>query len=630
MPRSPGRHLLSTAWGLAAGLIAAVVAFTAWPAAAQTAVNADTAGPVRGLIVRLKNPPPHERLLARGVVNDRERALARSEFDQESTRWRRVLGEAGMDGSSNAAVARRLPALRPVGRDQQLLSFERPLAGAEARALIQRLKARPDVDWVEVNTRERRLQTPTDPYFADGSQWWLQGKSGSNLNALADRKRGAAGFHTAWLQPGGTGSATVPIAVLDTGISPHPDLDARVLPGYDFVSDIKFGNDGDGRDADPTDPGDWVSLQDLTDRHFDGCGVASSSWHGTVIAGMVAAVTNNGEGAAAINWAGRVVPVRVAGKCGADKADIIDGMRWAAGLDVCRISNLAGACVELAPRNPNPVRIVNVSFGGDAACGADYQAAIDELKSLGVVVVAAAGNEHGHPTRPASCRDVVGVIGLNRDGFKTHYSNFGAALTASGIATPSGDDPGGPSPLWNALADNGILSTYVFGSQGPTSTGYAYLWGTSFAAPQVSGAIGLMLSVNPALTWEQIVQGLQRSARKHVTSPSIAACAWSNPGRCACTASTCGAGILDAAQALLYAANPTSYVAPGGAGEVIDHAELTAAAASGPDRNANPEPPPTEPPPTSGGGGALSLAWLLALALASAALVSARPRRHRA
>ncbi len=619
MPRHPGRRLLSSAWALAAGLI---VFAAPLPAAAQTAinaVNADTAGPVRGLIVRLKNPPPHERLLARGVVNDRERALARSEFDQESARWRRVLVEAGMDGNSNASVARRLPALRPVGRDQQLLSFERPLVGADARALIQRLRARPDVDWVEVNTRERRLQTPTDPYFADGSQWWLQAKSGSNLNAPADRKRGVAGFHSAWMQPGGTGSATVPIAVLDTGVSPHPDLVGRVLPGYDFVSDIKFANDGDGRDADPTDPGDWVSLPDLTDRHFDGCGVASSSWHGTVIAGMVAAVTNNGEGAAAINWAGRVVPVRVAGKCGADKADIIDGMRWAAGLDVAGVPT----------RNPNPVRIVNVSFGGDAACSADYQAAIDELKSLGVVVVAAAGNEHGHPTRPASCPGAIGVVGLNRDGFKTHYSNFGAALTATGIATTSGDDAAGSGARWNALADSGILSTYVFGSEGPTSTGYAYLWGTSFAAPQVSGTIGLMLSVNPGLTWEQIVQGLQRSARAHVTSPKIAACAWSNPGRCACTASTCGAGILDAAQALLYAANPTSYVAPGAAGEVIDHPELTAAAALGPDRNANPE-PPSEPPPTGGGGGggALSLAWLLALALASAALASARRRRH--
>jgi len=308
-------------------------------------------------------------------------------------------------------------------------------------------------------------------------------------------------------------------------------------------------------------------------------------------------------------------------------------MRWAAGLDV----------VGVPFRNPNPVRVVSVSFGGDAACGADYQAAVDELKAMGVVVVAAAGNEHAAPTRPASCKGVVGVVGLNRAGYKSHSSNFGSGLQASGIAVASGDDGNDPTAQWNQLADTGVLSSHNLGWQGPEASSYAYLFGTSFAAPQVSGAISLMLSVNPGLSYEQIVEGLRKSARPHVDVPAFGLCSWQNPGRCACTTDTCGAGILDVEQALLYAGNPTTYVAPARQAAVIDNAEVNAAAALGPDRGPNPGAPPTTPPPDTGGGGSDSgggavgsIAWLLALALAAAVLrrgqafrsFSARARRR--
>jgi serine protease len=620
---SPGQRQLARAFAaLAAGAcISSIIA----PALAWT--EADTAQPVRGLIVRLKDAPPNVRIgsleLSPAAGRERPQGVRRvaadaAAHDVEQRRWHGVTASAQLD------LDRSAPMLRPVGRDQQMIVFPQALPGAQARALMRRLEALPQVDWVEVNTRERRLQVPGDPYFADGSQWWLLANAGLNANAPADRRRGAAGFQMAWLQPGGTGSAAVPVAVLDTGITSHPDLGGRLLPGYDFVTDLKFANDGDGRDADPSDPGDWVSLADLADPHFAGCEVSNSSWHGTVIAGMLAALTDNGEGSAAINWSGRVLPVRVAGKCGADKADIIDGMRWAAGLEVVGV-----------PRNPNPVRIVNISFGGDAACSADYQAAIDELAAAGVVVVAAAGNEHVSPTRPASCRGVVGVVGLNRDGFKAHSSNFGSALSASGIAAPSGDDGNDASARWNALADPGILSSNNFGTQGPAAPGYAFLWGTSFAAPQVSGTLSLMLSVNPLLSRAQLLDGLKRSARPHVTGPLLAACSWQNPGRCACTTSTCGVGMLDAEQALLFAANPTTYVAPARLAAVIDTPELSAAAALGPDRPANagdPDPPPPVDPPKSSGGGALldrlGAAWLLALMLAALALRSASARRR--
>lgn len=566
---------------------------------------------MRGFIVRLKDAVPHERLLVRPGASEREQALALASSNQEGARWRRLVQESGLD----AAPGRRAAALRPVGRDQQLLAFEKPLSQAEAQALRQRIAARPDVDWVEPNTRERRLQVPDDPFFANGDQWWLRPASGSNGNVLAERRRGAPGLQTAWQQPGGTGGAPTVVAVLDTGIRTHPDLDpARILQGYDFVSDATFSNDGDGRDADPTDPGDFVSIADLADPSYAGCGVENSSWHGTSIAGIIAATSNNAQGVAGIHWNARVLPVRVAGKCGADVADIVDGMRWAAGLPV------AGA-----PANPTPARIINISFGGSNTCGPLYQTAIDELKAAGVIVVAAAGNEHALPTRPASCTGVVSVVALNRDGFKTNYSNFGSALAATGIATVAGDDDGSGA-RWNSLADPGILTIGIEGSQAPGGPTYYYLFGTSFSSPIVAGVASLMLAVNPALTADQLIDGLRKSARPHVTSPVIAACSDANPGRCLCTTATCGAGILDAARALLYAASPTTPL-PNLSAEVIDNADVRAAAALGPDRDPNPGTPIDPPPSDDGGGGAMSGAWIAALALAALLLA---PRRRRA
>jgi serine protease len=417
------------------------------------------------------------------------------------------------------------------------------------------------------------------------------------------------------------------------------------LPGFDFVSDSGYANDGDGRDADPSDPGDWVSAADRSAdaARFGSCDVEDSSWHGTVIAGMLAAKTNNDAGGAAMNWNGRVLPVRVAGKCGADLADIVDGMRWAAGLDVCKRSDNAGNCLEFAPRNVNPARVLNISFGGSAACGAAYQQAIDELRGvafadggMGAVVVAAAGNEWSAPTRPANCQRVVGVGALNRDGFKTNYSNFGAALT---VSTVGGDDNDGAWGPW--LADSGLLTVGNTGLTAPGASDYYFHFGTSFSAPVVSGAASLMLSINPYLTVDQVIAGLKASARPHVLSSvaGVGQCSESNPGRCVCTSSSCGAGMLDVQQALLYAQSPASYMPPNWPLVSLDTPELRAAVAVGPDRPAN---TPSALPPqsnASAGGGAMSAAWLFALLVAAWALrtpLSARsactgrsPRRRR-
>ena len=574
-----------------------------------------------GLIVKLRNAP------ANGSARESAQARGRGNLASDGARWQRVL-----EGSRVAPLR-----MRPVGRASQLLDFGRPLPAAEAREIAEMLSRQPDVEWVVPNEREHRLQLAlSDPYYYDPrlpgtGQWWLRRVSGSDSNALADRLRGVAAFEAAW-STGITGSLGDPsaiVAILDTGITSgayaHPDLANKVIPGYDFVSEVDYSNDGDGRDADPSDPGDWVDHGDLASPAFDGCALEASSWHGTLIAGQVAALTNNGEGVAGIGWNTRVLAVRVAGKCGATVSDIVDGMRWAAGLAVAGV-----------PNNPNPARIINISFGGDAACNREYQDAIDEVwNSMGAVVVAAAGNEHAGLSRPASCDRVVGVVALNRDGFKSNYSNFGAKAV---IATVGGDDDGADSGLWSQyLADDGILTVDNCGSTVPRIPStclngpYAYLFGTSFSAPLVSGTAALMVAANPNLTAQQLVDGLRLSARPHVTSPLIGACSWDNPGRCICTTSTCGAGILDAEQALRYAEAVRigqPYTAPNWPTVTLDNNDIRAAVAFSPtDRDPNPPVTNGSTKSNGGGGGAMSIGWLILLALATVELARLRSRR---
>jgi serine protease len=518
--------------------------------------GAAMAQPVDGLIVKFKNAPTHERMAA---LN----ASARS---AETDRLQRVLQSARMTEVR----------ARPVGRSAQHFGFGRQLPMAEAQTLAERLRGQPDVEWVELNARERLLQAapvPNDLYYsfvsgADPGQWWLR-PAGETAGGLPP-SFGAPGVQRAWGLELGRAAAVV--AVLDTGLTNHPDLNGRTLTGFDFVTDTVYANDGNGRDTDPSDPGDWVSAQDIANDpgSFDGCLTQDSSWHGTIISGMVAASTNNNIGVAGINWNGRVLPVRVAGKCGATVLDITDGMRWAAGLPVTG-----------APPNANPARIINISFGGSAACGNLYQATIDELASLGVVVVAAAGNEQTTPTRPASCAGVVGVAALARDGLKAGYSNFGARVVISTV----GGDPD---------IDDGLLTVFNTGLESPDVATYGRMYGTSFAAPIVSGVVSLMLSANPRLSVPQIIGGLQTTAAPHVQSGGVPFCSANDFGACVCTTSTCGAGVLDAEAAVRYAI-----------GAPIDNG-----------------------PPADSGGGALGWVWLTGLALAVLALARASgPRR---
>ncbi|HEX7385585.1 MAG TPA: S8 family serine peptidase, partial [Burkholderiaceae bacterium] len=268
-------------------------------------------------------------------------------------------------------------------------------------------------------------------------------------------------------------------------------------------------------------------------------------------------------------------------------------------------------------------RIVNISFGSSNACGPEYQAAIDELAGRGVVVVAAAGNERaGSLDRPANCSGVVAVGAVNQDGFKSNYSNFGAAAPGSLLLMTVGGDPPQDGAWGSLLGDSGLLTLDNFGQTTPGSASYARLYGTSFSTPLVAGTASLMLGLNPNLSAADIIRGLQASARPHVTSNLIGTCSAANPGRCICTTSTCGAGLLDAAEALSFAQNPATYVPPARQPVLIDNAGIQQAVATSAQDEAGTGPAPP-PPSSSGGGGALDPTWLVALALAVLAVARA-------
>lgn len=569
-----------------AATFAVPVPVAAAPLAAQPAAH--------GFIVKLRESAP-----AAGPTELAAHVVSRGQ------RVREVLAATGLPEMQTRPVGGRFAHVHP----------GRALGPAEAEDVAARLRARPEVEWVVPNERERRLNTPSDPLFpvdasGIGGQWWLFPAGGSDANDIEMRRRGVPGVQAAWSVTTGTPGAVV--AVLDTGLTAHPDLDGHVLPGRDFVSTVEYSGDGTGWDGDARDPGDGVTAAERAANPtlFADCPESESSWHGTTIAGMLAGLTDNGSFGAAISWDGRVVPVRVAGKCGAEVADILDGMRWAAGLPV------VSAQGTTLPRNPNPARIVNVSFGGSSACNAAYQETIDELRAAGVLVVAAAGNENGAVVRPASCRGVLGVAALNRDGFKASYSNFGPSV---GLATVGGD-PREVGAWGMVLGDPGLLTLGNTGVQSPGSPTSVRAAGTSFAAPIVAGVAGLMLSVNPQLTVDQLIAGLKASARPHVLAPAMGACSDQNPGRCVCTTATCGAGILDAPQALAYAGQPDSYVAPHQTAQSIDNDDVATAVALGADLPPNGADAASSPSSDSGGGaaggpfGALLLAAIAALA----------------
>lgn len=388
-----------------------------------------------------------------------------------------------------------LTRLRTLAVGAESIDPGRTLTRAEMADLLATLKADPNVEYVEEDVMLQSFFTPNDSRYNE--QWhYFENAAGIRAPAAWDRATGLG----------------VTVAVVDTGYRPHADLAANIVGGYDMISDTFVANDGNGRDSDARDPGDWSTAGQCS--AFSPA--RSSSWHGTHVAGTVAAVGNNSNGVIGVAYRARVVPVRVLGRCGGLMSDIADGVVWA-----------AGGSVSGTPSNANPAKVISLSLGGSGACSSAMQAAINTARSRGATVVVAAGNSNTNAsnTNPANCSGVITVAAVNRSGGKASYSSYGSVVD---IAAPGGQTSSG--------AANGVLSTLNSGTTTPGGDSYAFYQGTSMATPHVSGVVALMLSANPALTPDRIESTLRSTARAF-------------PQSC----SGCGAGIVDASAAVAAA-----------------------------------------------------------------------------
>ncbi|KAG0776394.1 hypothetical protein G6F22_012599 [Rhizopus arrhizus] len=356
---------------------------------------------------------------------------------------------------------------------------------------MRKLAADPNVEYVEVDQIMRATLTPNDTRF---SEQWGFGTSNASINV-----------RPAWDKSTGTG---VVVAVIDTGITNHPDLNANILPGYDFISDAAMARDGGGRDSNPNDEGDWYGANECG----PGIPASNSSWHGTHVAGTVAAVTNNSTGVAGTAFNAKVVPVRVLGKCGGYTSDIADAIVWA-----------SGGTVSGVPANANPAEVINLSLGGGGSCSSTYQNAINGAVGRGTTVVVAAGNSNTNVSSsvPANCANVIAVAATTSAGARASFSNYGAGIDISG--------PG-----------QSILSTLNTGTTTPGSATYASYNGTSMAAPHVAGVVALMQSVAPSPLSPAQVESIIKSTARPL------------PGACS---GGCGAGIVNADAAVAAAIN---------------------------------------------------------------------------
>jgi serine protease len=439
--------------------------------------------------------------------------------------------------------------------------------GESADAILARLRADSAVESVDVDERRYPHAVPNDPLYAN--QWYEQNNQPAAVDAL-----------TAWDTT--TGRSDIVIADLDTGVRfDHPDLGPaggpRLLAGYDFITDPTVANDGDGRDADASDPGDWVSTTDTSNSKFANCTVENSSWHGTRTAGILGAITNNSTGVAGMTWGATILPVRVLGKCGGADSDILDGMRWAAGLHV-----------DGVPDNTHPARIINMSLGATGSCTSAEQIVINEVLALGVLVVVSAGNEGGPVDAPANCVGVAGVAGLRNVGTKVGFSSLGPEIS---LAAPAG----------NCVNTTGacvypIDTTSNSGTTTPAINGYTDQLnpslGTSFSAPIVSGIAALMVSVNSNLAAPQIIARLKEGAAPFPVSSDTTVPNCHVPtsstdlqtAECNCTTQTCGAGMARAPGAVKAALRPIAAIAVTStvsAGQNVTLSAMDSAAACG-------------------------------------------------
>jgi serine protease len=486
--------------------------------------------------------------------------------------------------SNRAGVS--MHAHRAMALGASVLRLDTPLKLSDARAAAAKMAEDPEVLYAEPDMPVHTQATPPDVsytlrqwHFFDPSTTFSDANTQLTGPAKTFTPTGAANLPGAWNVT--QGSSSIVVALVDSGVTlTHPELAAALLPGYDFVSgDIGaangvpanfVANDGNGRDPDPTDPGDWITVADKTNAATsalcddgDPSSQTDSSWHGTHMAGTIIGQWGNGVGnppppgtsTAGIAPHARLLPVRALGKCGGTSSDVADAIVWAAGFAVPNV-----------PANANPARIINLSLGAPSTtCSTTYANAIATV-SAQALVIAAAGNEATLAVdEPARCAGVLAVTAHTINGDNADYANIGPEVA---ISSPGG---GAPAQLTTNAAlntDNGFYtwSSILFGATTPTSTeangtrsgpAIGGFTGTSGATANVSGVAALVLSAKPTLTPIELRAALVGHTRPHPAG-----------GYCVGQQGTgnCGSGLLDASAAMNSVAPQTSGGGGGGGG----------------------------------------------------------------
>ncbi len=473
---------------LAASLIAPV-------AAVRSQTTSTNTPPVRSALMATNvQAPPTGQIIIKFVDEVSQQTLSQQDLD------------GIMTGLSQAAGVP-LAYGRPMSGEAHVLQLPASLPLAEVAEITARLSREPGVLYAEPDAIRQIDVSPAEvldvlPNDTRYDEQWHYGYSAGTAEGI--------NLPPAWQITSGISSTVV--AVIDTGILNHSDLAGRTVPGYDFISIAAVANDGDGRDSDPSDPGDWVPIGSPL------CSPArNSSWHGTHVAGTIGAASNNSQGVAGVNWFAKILPVRVLGRCGGLTSDIVDGSRWAAGLSVPGV-----------PANANPADVINLSLGGPGSCSTTEQDAFTEIKAAGTTVIIAAGNSglDASGFSPGNCNDVVTVAANDRGGDRASYSNFGSVVE---VTAPGGE---------TATLANGVLSTLDGGTTTPANdNAYAFYQGTSMATPHVAGVASLIIGQQPSYTPDQVLSTLQTTARAF-------------PSGSTCNTGICGSGIVDAFAAL--------------------------------------------------------------------------------
>jgi len=346
----------------------------------------------------------------------------------------------------------------------------------------------------------------TDPYFS--SQWHLY----SQYSIHADR---------AWRYT--KGKSSVVVAVIDGGITAHPDLNANIVDGYDFISNSAYSRDGDGWDANPQDEGDYTNDE-------------VSSWHGTHVAGIIGARSNS-IGGVGVAPGVKIQPIRVLGTIGGSSSDMIAAIHWAAGISIGGV-----------PNNPTPARVINLSIGTSTptSCDVGTQAAVRAAWDKGVTPVTAAGNSsfEAAGSYPGNCYPTINVTATGITGDIASYANFGDGIDFSA--------PGGDADLAAQSPDGSegmIVSTYNLGETSVGEPSYGLQEGTSMAAPMVAGVVALIYSARPDLGSQDVYKILLATVGefKEGSYCAITAPRYSDEDP---SPSYCGAGIIDAGEAL--------------------------------------------------------------------------------